>query len=91
MMSEMVERVARALCEAIGFPADGNVLDGDQIKIGWHTQIPKARAAIEALRLPTDAMVGAGHAEIKPDNLPADAGDARQCWRAMIDAALRDS
>ncbi len=44
-----VEAMARALCVAIGFPPDANVMDGKVIKIGWHTQLPKARAAHAAL------------------------------------------
>jgi hypothetical protein len=43
-------------------------------------------AMVTVPREPTAAMVTAGRAEIKPDHLPADDGDASGCWRAMIAA-----
>lgn len=99
-MSEMVERVARAIYDA------ENGIDGDQIADMLYDDIRiigsvdecramtlavcrmAARAAIAAMREPTEVMVRDGRAEIKPDHLPADDGDAVGCWRAMIDAAL---
>jgi len=43
-----------------------------------------ARAAIDAMREPTEAMVNAGYdVGYSPDPLPTD-----EVWRAMIDAAL---
>jgi hypothetical protein len=47
---DMVERVARAICEQEY---------GDE-NAGWDNQIPAAIAAIEAMREPTDEMVSAG-------------------------------
>lgn len=73
-MSEMVERVARAIAEArfgIGCPVDGD----DRIA---------ARAAIEAMREPTDAMVDAAYGRERT-------GTERGNWRAMIDAALTET
>jgi hypothetical protein len=73
-MSEMVERVARAIedecagCDPRNFSAFTNA----------------ARAAIAALREPTEAMVMAGKdAPFCPD-IPTDV------WYAMIDATLKD-
>jgi len=66
-MSEMVDRVAMAL-------------RGQKIgtKVLW-TYEDLARAAIEAMREPTDAMVMA------TDH----AGDIYDAWRDMIDEALK--
>ena len=72
-MSEIgvVERVARAIAEGW--------------KGGWddvaHREAFRAdaRAAIEAMREPTDAMVRAGHL-----------GATAAAWRAMVDAALAE-
>jgi hypothetical protein len=55
-MSEMEERVARALCRAIGVPEDGLVAEDrnslDDMKPAWVTQLPKATAAIAVMREP---------------------------------------
>jgi len=74
-MSEMVERVARALSGWLhGSPS-------------WESCFPMARAAIEAMREPTEAMVWAGRA----DHLTVDGEEwSKPIWQAMIDAALED-
>lgn len=63
---EMVERVASAIADGLG-----RELDVERI----------ARAAIAAMREPTDAMVLAG---VHHDNM----GDMAGRWQAMIAAAL---
>jgi hypothetical protein len=69
-MSNMIERVARAMCAA----------DGGSQEVDVHHYLDMARAAIEAMREPTEAM--------------CEAADAVECnqpeciWQAMIDAAL---
>lgn len=70
-MSEiiMVERVARAI-------ARKNTGSG----INWPSFVEEARAAIEAMREPTDAMVNAGQWQIDPVAL----------YRGFIDAALSE-
>lgn len=82
-MSEVVERVARALClsdlvhVALGGeigPSETAYADGN-----WPKYERKARAALEALREPTPEMVEAGAGRLADG--PA--------WRAMIDAALK--
>jgi len=60
--------------------------------------IELARAAIVAMREPTEGMLEASQAHIVPDdpsfNLEAELGEKiwrammHDCWRAMIDAAL---
>jgi hypothetical protein len=75
----MIERVARA----IGDWDSGRamVLDANDCR-----QI--ARAALEALREPTEGMLLPG-AETLPDYDPG-CDDAKNCWQAMIDAALSE-
>ena len=79
-MTEMVERVARALaarkCGLVKDPY-GERLPDDL----WQQCIPDARAAIEAMREPTDKMLDAG-----PPFPYMDKG----VWQAMIDAALSE-
>lgn len=87
-MSEMDEHVARALCREIGVPEDSLVDEGryslghsmDNLKPAWVTQLPKARAAIAAMRWPTPEMIEAGEAVEEESPLIV--------WQAMNDAAL---
>jgi hypothetical protein len=75
-MSEMVERVASAVSEAMM----------DCSGIEYREEEPRivARAAIKAMRVPTQAMFEAGQAGDNWSQM-----DARLIWRAMIDEALR--
>jgi hypothetical protein len=75
-MSEMIERVARALCS----------LDWGSLPEGggpvFEIYFRQARAAIEAMREPTEGMVLAA--------IRADADDMPFAqWRAMIDEVLK--
>ena len=96
-MSEMVERVARAICAAYGDDFDDQPKDLDALRERNKTQdirahdpgLPTqddwrecAKAAIEAMRAPTAAMV-----ERKIEAL-LDDEPASEIWSAMIDAAL---
>lgn len=82
MASEMVERVARKFrelrqCDAPGFPCPfchWTEVSGDET--GCFTL---ARAAIEAMRDPTEAMEAAMYADL-----------FRDVWQAMIDKALEE-
>ena len=91
-MSEMVERVARAIWqESVG--------RADWYK--WETFRPdawgrclsmaQARAAIEAMREPTEAMIEAARNEDDPGfcDEPGFAAPHKDAWQAMIDAALK--
>lgn len=73
-MSEMVERVAAAIRESR--PLDC-----------YAAYEQAARAAIEAMREPTEAMVGEGKAA---PTYGDGVSDIPKVWRAMIDAALVD-
>lgn len=82
-MSEMVERVARAI----------NVLtmswsDDDEMVVRAQNKVrEQARAAIKAMRQPTDGMIAVGVEEwcCTPDEPDK---DVSSIWRAMATAAL---
>jgi hypothetical protein len=78
--TEAVERVARALWDAAGDLRDPERWDetSERFRDDYRR---RARAAIAALREPTEAMILAG---VHHDNM----GDMAGRWRAMIDAAL---
>jgi hypothetical protein len=95
MTNSMIERVARALYERArnpAAPAEGGYVSNDEppyttLDGKWNLS-DMARAAIEAMREPTEAMVTAGgHAALDSVSQRADARDA---WEAMIDAALKE-
>ena len=81
-MSEMVERVARAI-RAVMTPEAHPAFDdmGPTLRDLYASY---ARAAIEAMREPTEDMFGAWL--VVQESSEALQWDA--CWRAMIDAAL---
>lgn len=76
-MSEMIERVAKAI-EAAGYnPATAPAI---------------ARIAIEAIREPTDAMLDAPWtAGVKAGDYTMTVNEAGNAWGFMIDEALSDS
>ena len=86
---EMVERVARALCIAMGLPPDhefrevvGSGFEESVVSvIAWTKFQREARVAIEAMRQPTEPMLLAAGLHPTGHN-PFDA------WQAMIGAAL---
>lgn len=89
-MSEMVERVARAILQAEA--------DERGIEAGWdglppniqHALVLQARAAIEAMREPTEGMLSAAAAKLydaSQHGEPLNAFVAGH-YRAMIDGAL---
>lgn len=69
-MSEMIERVARAICTGAG-----------DYSGPWQDFIPEARAAILAMREPTEAVLDAGPPSPYMDP---------EIWAKMIDAALAE-
>lgn len=79
-MSDMVERVARALSIADGNHPDACSNDEEEQPM-WTLYLKDARAAIEAMRQPTDEM-------INDEDLPYSPAETRQFWQALIDAAL---
>lgn len=90
-MSDMIERVARAICRA-GICGPKDHLD-EQENANWRKFVLEARAAIEAMRDETQAMRLAGIAEWSRDPKPEEISDSPSkafsaVYRAMIDAAL---
>lgn len=85
-MSDMIERVARAICKQEYGSEDA----------GWENQIPAARAAIEAMRIASGPMLdAASDVVVGFDDFSTDDGTiylsrtaAGQAYRIMIDAAL---
>lgn len=96
-MSEMVERVARALAAAefYQFPETDKFIEAN-----WHQFAPelaeryriRARAAIAAMREPTEVMVEAGYqpSGFEPSDVGVSHEDASDLYQAMIDAALAE-
>jgi hypothetical protein len=78
-VSEMVERGARALCEAKLWPgAWENETKGNREE--WRML---ARAMLQSMREPTDSMLACG----EQWGLPSDPMGLKR-WQEMIDAAL---
>lgn len=73
-MTEMIERVAKAIEDTYDMYADP-------------TPAQRARAAIEAMREPTTEMIAAGSNFAWFEGRTNDLDDAATTWRAMIDAA----
>ena len=96
MTDSMIERVARAINETANKQFNAYVVDKE-------VSFALARAAIAAMREPTEAMIEAGKVvEIEPPEWLKAAGrgmtyksfmasaPTAQHWRAMIDAALKE-
>lgn len=106
-MSEMVERVARAMAasdvsERMAHNRSYNIsmpgpFDGlDYLPTNWDTApdhlkepyIRRARAVLQAMREPTEAMCGAGANELFASVEPDWNEDAKRIYTAMLTAAL---
>lgn len=79
MATDMIEQVAEALCNSAFGPDMWKNVYVSEPKFSEHYR-DKARAAIQAMREPTQAMIGAG------DGIP----ESAVAWRAMIDEALKE-
>jgi len=104
-MSEMVERVARAICAANESEVSGRQASPDDVPVSgrgagqplWKLYEPLARAAIAAMREPTEAMLKAGKVPTREISLGNGTtatgfglwGGERSSWQAMIDKALK--
>lgn len=91
----MIERVARAIYESL-YAAEGGVWWGVDQRDREAHWFPLGRAAIEAMRLPTDEMVAVGADSIArtthaPDNGPPLVFTAHASFTTMIAAALSES
>lgn len=77
---DILTRVARAMCEADGMNPNN-----------WRHKVKAARAAIEAMMEPTEAMVDAGLLSLADSTGEPGAHIARDplfAWRAMVAASL---
>ena len=91
-MTDMIERVARALCVSDGTPPDRPVSCLDNTPL-WELHKKAARAAIAAMRDCTPAMLDAGSAAHPAGGYVRETllTDIIECeWRAMVDAALEE-
>lgn len=103
-MSEMIERIAKALVDS--WPVSDLKWD-QQPEFGKDKARKPAKAAIEAMREPTDKQILAG-ARATAEQLFCQEGawdrghwsdaakkdylnSSKCCWRAMIDAALKET
>ncbi len=75
----MIERVARAICEAHTITEESKVPLEEWVDAVWSSYEPLAKAAIEAMRLPTEAM-------FEGLDWP---GHASAYYKAMISNALK--
>ncbi len=85
----MVETVARALCLRTKNAPPESYPDGyveKYVNRNWDLFVDIARAAIEAMRVPTEDMKqrGGRHLGLSPQ----DGASVASAWNAMIDAAL---
>lgn len=90
-MSEMVKRVARAICDSLFGPYDPTALGASTSPSAQSRKA--ARAAIEAMREPTVPMLLAAVKKAKEEQvrpIEIHRQDATDFWQAMIDAALSE-
>lgn len=88
-----LERAARAIWEIHGSPSKGRdivvTMGNPDPEPDWQRYLPEARAALEAIREPSDGMKKAGAATLSTDNsIAGRLMDAESCWEDMIEAAL---
>lgn len=94
MTDAMIERVALAIWAAREkqFPPFTQRKEPDQLDRSsgaWVAVLSQARAAIEAMREPSEAMEKAGDLPGWDDSVSV--GLSREVWQAMTDAALAES
>lgn len=91
----MIERMARAMCEAAGnLPDEYAAFFGGKTARHWQMMKPVARAALIAMREPTKAMLKAKAPDDDGNEVGIDGYlddlSADNIWRAMIDTALAE-
>jgi len=84
MSNEMVKRVATAICQASGGDPGRSK---SELVLDWKLYEPQARAAIEAMREPSDEMVFRGGLVT---DVPWDGKKPARIFAAMIEAALQE-
>lgn len=88
----MIERVARAIRPRVWARLDSGEISDDANDARYRS-LEQARAAIEAMREPTDKMVRSAYECRDPGfcDEPGETQSPEECWEAMIDAALSES
>lgn len=88
MMSDMIERVARAIADEMAGDWS-HIPERSAGETSREDLRVAARLAIEAMREPTELMLWDGKCSLDP-LMPShfELQDIRACWEAMIDAAL---
>lgn len=84
-MTDMIERVARAICRAYCPPTMSEEAIQCQVDNGWDMWVNEAIAAIKAMRKPTDEMVDAGWHSLDRDD------DVTIMFNTMIGASLGEN
>lgn len=91
-MTDMIERVARAISamrnKTAEWDHDAAGFDADPPHFPWGKATNEARAVLEAMREPTFPMEQAGGE--RQHFSSHQWGNPKECWRAMIDAALKE-
>lgn len=98
MPSEMVERVARGIWEAYRRNGGTQALEWDDLRgsLSYIRErcLVEARAAIEAMRVPTEAILGplmtAAYRAVEGADCLRLYDDIPSAWSAAIDAALSE-
>lgn len=86
MTESMILRVEAAIAEAVIETGDREFISKLGLFLADHPGLI-GRAAIEAMREPTQDMAKVG-TDARWQSAVRDANNAREIWRAMIDAAL---
>lgn len=88
---DMIEKVARAIYASSAFHDNLDSINPrfDSLGDEWRAvMFASARAAIEAMREPTEAMNAAGHVCLPHGGYMPHEREAGYVWEAMISAAL---
>jgi hypothetical protein len=89
-MSEMVERVARAMFEDDQFDYEPKMPTWEETGAREEYR-RKAKIAIRAMREPSEAMIDAAYTGYDSEGFGIGRHDALTVWQAMIDATLPDA
>lgn len=85
-MKSVLERIARALCSLDGLP-ENTQFEGRPM---WESFLPQARAALDAIRTPTEEMEQVGMQLLsRMRGHFVDEKDVRDTWTVMVEAELR--
>jgi len=81
----MIEKVARAICNALGDDWDNAPDEAINACLSKFEYREFAQAAVKAMKEPNDEMISAGRAAMD------DGGNMRSIWKMMVYKALDDN